>query len=169
MLERYWLGDLGKNRSPALLRGFHRNRFQPVQPDAVDNGPLRYHRDQPRRSQLGRFLDEPVGLRTLHRREGQPDVGDRFRIAGFPLYPERHSLAACFGHIRQPFARLSVEQQKPIAFLQPHDIAEIIGLRPIEFDVGAFGQPLPDEQAGQAFGRPGGRRGHCRRLAGAAP
>ena len=36
---------------------------QPVELEPLDDRPLGHHRDQPRDAQLGRFLDQPVGLR----------------------------------------------------------------------------------------------------------
>ena len=82
----------------------------------------------PRHTQFGRFLDQPVGLRAFHRSEGEPDVRDAFGPPRPPLDRQRHALLARFRDAREPFARLSVEDEQLRALAEAHHIAEIVRL-----------------------------------------
>ena len=72
-----------------------------------------------------------TGAKASHR------SGTRFLRPGRFDDGQRHPLPAGFSDLGQPFARRTVEQQQPVALLQAHDIAEIIGLRRIQLDPGA--------------------------------
>ena len=70
---------------------------------------------------------------------------------------QRHPLLAGLGDLGQPFARHAVEQQQLVALLQPHDIAEIIGLGGVELDR-ARPRPAASRRTGAA-GFAAARRG----------
>ena len=76
---------------------------QSLELHAFGDGSSGQHREEPGNAELRRFLDQPVGLRALHGREGEPDVRNIFgprvrrstmsviRFFGFALIRASHS------------------------------------------------------------------------------
>jgi hypothetical protein len=152
---------MGSAIKPICWRGrFDRNCVQTLELDAFGDRPLRDHRLQPSRAELSRFLDQPVGLRPLHRRKGEPHVGNGLGLARLPLDAEAHALLPGVGDAGEPFPGVAVEHQQLRAFAQAHHIAEVIRLAAVELDARVLAQFRAHEQARQAPGRPGGRGGH---------
>src|SRR5436190_3310182 len=160
LLQRRWLVDLGQARPAALLGGFDCDRLQPLEPNPLSNGALSHYGQKPSDAELGRLLHQPIGLRAFDWREGEPNVHDLLRFTRAAIDSQRPTLFAALRDARQPFARMAIEEQQLVAHPEPQDIAEVICLSGVQLDGDAVIQRLPDEQARQAFRRPGRDRGH---------
>ena len=109
LLERDGLIDSGKDSATALLGGLDRDRLQSFKLHPLCHRALGHDRQQPRRAELGRFLNQPISLRSLYRCEGKPDVGSRLRFARLPFDRERHALLGGLGDAGEPLARSAIE------------------------------------------------------------
>lgn len=132
LVQTFKRRDLGHERATTLLGRLDRVGLQPVLPNTFRIGKIRLHRQDPRRTHLGGFLDDEIGSCLLDRGKKQPQIR---RIAlRCTLFNTGQNAATLtlLDHLGPPFPILAVEKQHCISMAKAHHAEKVMRLRPVQ-------------------------------------